>query len=360
MTASSAAPTNLAPELESLDRELLSLLERRATLVTETARLSPGSEPTVEQRQYRLAGILKVRAELATASLPEAAVASLFRDIDSACSALCAPKRIGFLGPAGTFSHMAARQAFGLGQSYLEFPNFPEIFTAVERGQLDYGVVPLENSTEGSITLTHDRFLTSSALIRSEIYLDVTLCLVGRERDLSRVTKVYSHPQPLGQARSWLGNHVPQAQLLSTSSTMVAARHAAEEPGSVAVASRLAAELLELEVLAESIQDLTSNVTRFVVLAPSDAAPTGRDKTSLVFSTRDERGALLRALSIFDQAGLNLSRIESRPGRDRPWEYVFFADVEGHRLEPAMATALEALRGVTQNVKVLGSYPRSR
>jgi chorismate mutase/prephenate dehydratase len=221
-------------------------------------------------------------------------------------------------------------------------------------------MVPFENSTEGGVTFTHDTFLTSDAKICGEFLFDVTVCLLGHPIELSKVERVYSHPQPIAQCRGWLGQHLPQAQIISMPSTTAAAQEAAKDPTSVALASHLAAELHGLDVLAESIQDLAVNVTRFVLLAKEDAPPTGRDRTSLVFSTPDERGALLTALRVFYAAGLNLSRIESRPGREKLWEYVFFTDIEGHRDDPAVAAAIEELRKVSRMVRVLGSYPQAR
>jgi chorismate mutase / prephenate dehydratase len=348
--------------LEQLDSQLLGLVLARAELATSIARQRkqlalPAYDP--EREEQALARVERLLVER-QGRLSRASIRTIFREIQSACAMLEIPLKVGYLGPPGTFSHIAARSAFGLGVSYVDFPSIPGIFTAVERSRIDYGVVPIENSTEGGVTFTLDSFLTSSAKICSEFLLDVTACLVGKTPDLGKLERIYSHPQPLGQCRAWLAQHVPQAQLVSMPSTITAAQEAANDESSAAVASHLAAELLGLDVLAEAIQDASVNVTRFVLLAQKDAPPSGNDRTSIVFSTADKKGALLTALSVFNRAGLNLSRIESRPGREKLWEYVFFTDVEGHRDEPALAKAIEELRCVSAMVRVLGSYPRAR
>jgi chorismate mutase/prephenate dehydratase len=233
------------------------------------------------------------------------------------------------------------------------------VFSAVERGEADYGVVPIENSIEGSVTYTHDCFLRSDLLICSEFVLDVRLCLVAQQTNISQIDHIYSHPQPLAQCRIWLSTHLPRAQAVACASTAAAAQMAVDDRNSAAVTSLLGAELHGLLVLVEGIEDIPGNATRFVTIATADAAPTGHDKTSVVFSTPDERGALLRILSIFDSEGLNLSRIESRPHRGRRWEYVFFTDIEAHRLDSAMQRALNRVQTQCQMVRILGSYPQA-
>lgn len=358
-------PSSLRPlltRIDQLDEQILNLLLERANVsrtVAEQRRnfAVPDYDPEREEQSLvRLEKLLSTK----NTRLERPQIRNVFREIQSACAVLSTPLRVGYLGPAGTFSHLAARSVFGLGPTYIDFSAIAPIFTAVERGQLDFGVVPFENSTEGGVTFTHDTFLTSDAKIRGEFLLDVTVCLVGHAIELSKVERVYSHPQPLAQCRGWLGQHLAHAQLVSMPSTTAAAQEAAKDPTGVALASHLAAELQGLEVLAESIQDLAINVTRFVLLAKEDAEPTGRDRTSLVFSTDDERGALLEALRVFYSAGLNLSRIESRPGREKLWEYVFFTDIEGHRKDPAVGRAIDELRKVSRMVRVLGSYPQAR
>jgi chorismate mutase/prephenate dehydratase len=349
-------------QLQAIDGKLLNLLLTRAEVATEVAKQRKalgleGYDPELEEQSLAL-----IEQQLAEQGgrLTRASIRTIFREILSACAVLETPLTVGYLGPPGTFSHIAARSAFGLGANYVDFPSIGGIFTAVDRQRVDYGVVPIENSTEGGVTFTLDSFLTSDAKICGEFLLDVTMCLIGKTSELGKLERIYSHPQPLGQCRAWLAQHTPQAQLISMPSTTAAAREAANDERSAAVGSHLAAELLGLEIIAESIQDMTVNVTRFVLLSNKEAEPTGRDRTSLVFSTPDEKGALLNALTIFSNAGLNLSRIESRPGREKLWEYVFFTDIEGHQQQPQVAAAIDELRKVSRMVRVLGSYPQAR
>jgi chorismate mutase/prephenate dehydratase len=267
--------------------------------------------------------------------------------------------KISYMGPTGTFSHVAARSAFP-GETHVEAPTIASVVDQVASKSADYGVVPIENSTEGSVTPTLDALLDGTVQIRSELVIDVALCLLARHADRTRFRRVASHPQPLAQCRHWLARELPLAEQWPTASTVVAAREALADDSVAAVAGKLAAELHGLEIVAENIQDRPENATRFVVVAATDAEePTGSDKTSLVFTTRHERGALRRALELFDDAGINLTRIESRPAIGRRWEYVFFTDFEGHRRDPNVATALERLRAVCGTVRVLGSYPRA-
>jgi chorismate mutase/prephenate dehydratase len=267
--------------------------------------------------------------------------------------------RVSYMGPAGTFSHVAARMAYP-GATHVESPTIASVVEAVASGSVDFGVVPIENSTEGSVTPTLDALLEGSVQIRGELVIDVALCLLARHAERARFRRVASNPQPLAQCRHWLARELPGAEPWPTISTVVAAREALADDSVAAVASKLAAELHGLVVVAENIQDRPENATRFVVVALSDAeVPSGSDKTSLVFTTRHERGALRRALEVFDDGGINLTRIESRPALGKRWEYVFFTDFEGHRRDPEVSAALERLRGVCGTVRVLGSYPRA-
>jgi chorismate mutase/prephenate dehydratase len=268
--------------------------------------------------------------------------------------------RVGFLGPFGTFSHEAARAHFGAGSEYIEQASIPAVFDAVTRGQAEWGVVPIENSIDGGVNFTQDTLLETSLSLCGEVMLDVEQCLLSNAPDPTRLERVYSHPQGLAQCRRWLTRHLPGAMAVPTASTAHAAHLVRDDPTSGAIASRLAAELASVKVVHFGIQDSKLNVTRFVVLGSMSPSPTNNDKTSLVFSTPDERGALVRALTIFDQAGINLCRIESRPRTGATWEYVFFVDLEGHRDDAPVRQALAALEVQSEMVKVFGSYPRAR
>lgn len=266
---------------------------------------------------------------------------------------------VAFMGPRGTFSDLAVQAAFP-NQPTFEVSTIPAVIDSVERHAAEYGVVPIENSTEGGVSATLAALLESSLLIRGELVLSVPLCLAARHFDKARIRRVASHPQPLGQCRHWLGRELPNAELVSMSSTTAAAREAARDDATAAVTSRLGAELFQLALIAENIEDHPDNATRFVIVGHADAPPSGYDKTSVVFSTAHERGALRRVLAVFDDEGINLTRIESRPAPGRRWEYVFFTDLEGHREDPPVQRALSRLALECGTVRVLGSYPRAR
>jgi chorismate mutase/prephenate dehydratase len=266
---------------------------------------------------------------------------------------------IAFFGQFGAWTHAAARSAFGASADYRENATISQVFEAVSSGAAGFGVVPIENSTEGGVNQTVDELLARELWIKGEVVLEIAQCLLGLAGDLSDIERVASHPQGLAQCRHWLAEHLPNAEQVASLSTTAAARAAASNPTLAAISSPLAAELNGLRVLVAGIQDHAENATRFVVIAKSDAARTGHDKTSLVFSTAHSRGALRQALAIFDQAGINLSRIESRPAPSRRWEYVFLTDLEGHREDEAVAGALAELARQCSMVRVLGSYPRA-
>lgn len=265
---------------------------------------------------------------------------------------------IAVFGQFGAWTHAAARAFFGPNAEYRETSTIAQVFEAVESGSASFGVVPIENSTEGGVNLTVDELLARELRIRGEVVLEIAQCLMGLASDLGSIERVASHPQGLAQCRRWLAEHLPNALQVAALSTTAAARDAASDPKLAAISSPLAAELNGLRVLVPGIQDYAENATRFVVIAKSDAPRTGHDKTSLVFSTAHSRGALRKALEIFDRAGLNLSRIESRPAPSRRWEYVFLTDLEGHREDEAVAAALVELEQLCSMVRVLGSYPR--
>jgi len=276
-----------------------------------------------------------------------------------ATSPLAPSGPIAFFGQFGAWTHAAARTAFGPALEYRENSTIIQVFDAVESGSASFGVVPIENSTEGGVNQTVDELLARRLWIAGEVVLEIAQCLLGRASSLAEIERVASHPQGLAQCRRWLSEHLPNAVQLAALSTTAAARDAASDPKLAAISSPLAAELNGLRVLVAGIQDRAENATRFVVIGPSDAPRTGHDKTSLVFSTTHSRGALRQVLEIFDRAGLNLSRIESRPAPGRRWEYVFLTDLEGHREDSAIASALAELERKCSTVRVLGSYPRA-
>jgi chorismate mutase/prephenate dehydratase len=363
---STDAPTGLAAlreQIDATDDRILELLEERARLVAravEHKRATGLALHDPEREQRVLARVERQARTRPDAVFPPSGVRPVFREILTACLSAHRPLTVAYLGPPGTHTHMAAQTAFGLGAEYVQSSTIPGVFDAVVRGSAEYGIAPFENSTEGGVTFTLDSLLDTELMIRGELVLDVTQCLLGQHDDLGRIERVYSHPQGLAQCREWLLHNLPHSQLVVSHSTTAAAREAVLDASAAAVASRLAADLEGLRVIREGIQDRADNTTRFVILAKTDAPPTGRDKTSLLFSTPDERGALKHVLEILYEEGLNLTRIESRPRRGaKLWEYVFFTDLEGHRSDPAVARALGRLAMHCAFVKVLGSYPRA-
>lgn len=348
---------DLRARIDEIDLKILSLLNRRARLAREIGEHKRRQNAAVyapAREKHIFARLLRANA----GPLRAEQVRSIFREIISACLALEQPLKIACLGPLGTFSHQAVVQQFGSQTSILPVPTIPEVFDEVEHQRADYGVVPVENSTEGVVAVTLDRLAESSLTIKAEIQLRIEHCLLSRVLRLEDVELVVGHPQALAQCRMWLRQHLPQVPQAEAASTAAAAQRAQHERGVAAVASKLAAALYDLHVLAENIQDLANNFTRFLVLGTDGfGRPSGDDKTSIVLSTRHEAGALYRVLQPFAEHGVSLCNIESRPLRNRPWEYLFFLDMVGHVEEPYVAKALKAVEQRSLFCKVLGSYP---
>jgi chorismate mutase/prephenate dehydratase len=351
---------DLRKRIDELDDGILKMLDERAHVMLDVAQAKrAASLPTYDPTRERL---ILDRLAARAGRFPAEAIRAVYREIMSACLALQEPLRVAYLGPEGTFSHAAARSIFGLAATYLEATTFEGVLDAVARRQAQDGVLPIENSTEGSVPSAIDALVANDLLIRAEFELEVSQCLLTRAPSLTSIARVYSHPQPLGQCRVWLAKNVGGAQLVQSPSTAAAVREALTDPQGAAVASRLASDLYGLPVMRERIQDQADNVTRFVIVSSADASRTGDDKTSVAFTLPDGtgRGALLRALTIFDEQEINLSRIESRPSREKPWDYVFFAELAGHRDDENVARAIGRLRERCPMVKHLGSYPRAK
>jgi chorismate mutase/prephenate dehydratase len=349
---------DLRKRIDAIDDGILALLEQRADIVSGIAQAkAQAGLPVYDPERERL--VLERLAQKGAGRFPRESIVAVYREVMSACLAIQSPIKVAFLGPEGTFTHIAARRLFGLAARYTEATTIEGVFDAVRRSVAEFGVVPIENSTEGSVTHAVDALLEGGLFIRRELVLEVAQCLLSRAAQLTQIERVYSHPQGLAQCRAWLAKHLASAQLVQTSSTSAAAREAASDPASAAIGSRLAGELFGVPVLRERIQDREENATRFVMLAREDAPRTGDDKTTVGFALHDEPGALRRALEIFDGAGVNLSRIESRPSQKKAWEYVFLVDLAGHRLDEHVTRALETLRARCSSFVMLGSYPRS-
>ncbi len=345
----------LRDRIDELDEQLLRLLLERARTAQEIGREKaedgrPAYSP--EREAQLLANLLSHDLS----PLDAGSVASVFREIISACRALQMPFKVAYLGPEHSFSHNAAQKQFGQNCELLAQVSVPDVFAAVERTDADFGVVPIQNSTEGVVGVTLDCFLDTSLRICAELYVPIHHYLLARcVQDQIRV--VYSHPQVLAQCRRWLRENLPEAEQVPTASTTVAAQAAATEDHVAAIASREAANAYDLEVLARNIEDMSDNRTRFFVVGNLDPAPTGRDKTSVLFTTPHRAGALHHALAAFAVHGINLTLIQSRPARGKLWEYVFFVDFEGHASDEAPTQAIAQLRDYSALLKILGSYP---
>jgi chorismate mutase/prephenate dehydratase len=348
----------LRRQIDRIDDQLLRLLNRRAELALAIAEQKARSNSGV-YAPGREKGVLARLARANRGPLPEPLVRAIFREIISASRSLEQRLRIAYLGPEATYAHIAARQQFGAAADYRPAGSVAEVFHEVENGRADLGVVPVENSTEGMVAHTLDLLADSPLGICAEISLPVRHNLLARpDRAIGDVTRVIAHPQALAQCRRWLVEHLPGVATEPEASNARAAERARDEPGVAAVAAAAAAEAYGLGVLAEAIQDEPANLTRFLVLSTHDAAqPSGDDKTSILFSVRDEIGILARMLRPFAAHRIDLIKIESRPLRGRPWEYVFFLDLKGHRRERRVQQALAEVERAALRLKVLGSYP---
>lgn len=346
--------------IDAIDDELLRLINERARAAREVARIK--REAGEDGDFYRPAREMEVLNRIRAANpgpLDDEDVIRLFRELMSACLALQRPLQVAFLGPEGTFTQEAALKHFGHGMRSLALVSVDAVFREVESGNADYGVVPVENSTEGVVTHTLDRFMVSPLQIVGEVELPIRHCLASMETDLDGIRQVFSHQQGLAQCRVWLDNNLPRAQRIPVSSTAEAARLAADAPHAAAVAGDAAVQHYGLSVLYSNIQDGVANTTRFLVLGSQSPPPTGQDKTSIVVSRADKPGGLATLLAPLARYGLNMSRIESRPSRQGMWQYVFFIDILGHVEDPTLRRALDEMQQLASLLKILGSYPRA-
>ncbi|MGD2083386.1 MAG: prephenate dehydratase [Chromatiales bacterium] len=346
--------------IDAVDDEMQRLINERASLAQEVAHIKLQEDPDTDfYRPEREAEILRRIKDQNPGPLDAEEMARLFREIMSACLALEQPLNIGFLGPEGTFTQAAALKHFGHSVHTQPFGAIPDVFREVESGHCEYGVVPVENSTEGVVSHTLDMFLSSPLCICGEVMLRVNHNLMAPGGDLGAVRTVYSHQQSFAQCRGWLDRHLPQAERVPVGSNAEAARRARGAAGAAAIAGETAAEIYGLSILVRNIEDEPGNTTRFLVVGKQRVAPSGCDKTSLLLAARNEAGSLYRLLSPLADHGISMTRIESRPSRRGIWEYVFFVDVEGHRDDAHVTRALDALRAEATVYKVLGSYPRA-
>ncbi len=350
--------SRLREGIDRADDEVLRLLSERARFAHRIGEIKQGNI----YRPEREAQVLRRLAAANSGPLPGAAVQRIFREVMSACLALEQPLRIAYFGPAGTFTESAAQKHFGSAPCFTPFASIDDVFRAVEAGNADYGVVPVENSSEGAVSRSLDLLLTSPLMICGEVMLRIHQNLLSRAGSVDSVKRLYSHAQSLAQCHEWLNRNLANLPRVPVASNAEAARMAAEDAESCAIAGEAAGVLYGLTRLASNIEDDPNNTTRFLVLAPHDAGPSGSDKTSFVCSAQNKPGAVHDLLTPLADHGVSMSKFESRPARGfggSRWEYVFFIDVEGHRHDVAVSAALDELRGRAGFVKELGSYPHA-
>jgi chorismate mutase / prephenate dehydratase len=347
---------SLRNKIDSIDSRILGLLNKRARIILDIGKLKKKARgsiyvPEREKDVYdRL--VARNKGPIANDSLK-----AIFREVMSSALKLEHPLKIAYLGPEFTFTHLASMKKFGSSVDYTGCETITDIFSEVEKGRADHGVVPIENSIDGAITHTLDMFIDSNLKVCSEVYLEIVHNLLSMESDKKKIKKIYSKAQVFGQCRLWLETNLPRVELVEVSSTAKAAEIAASQPGTACIASDLAAKKYGLKTLDRSIEDSVHNVTRFLVIGKAEARPTRKDKTSIMFSVKDRSGALHDMLLPFKRHGINMTKIESRPSKVRAWEYYFFVDLEGHYHVPKVAKALDELAKSSTYMKILGSYP---
>jgi chorismate mutase/prephenate dehydratase len=349
----------LRQAIDDIDDRILDLLNQRAAVVIEVGKAKAG-----QSKDFYVPSRERAIYERLTAAnpgpFPSEAIRKVFREIISASLSLEQPMKVAFLGPQGTFTHAAAMQQFGFSAQLVPQKSIPAVFDEVARGRAPYGVVPVENSTEGVVSHTLDMFMESELKINAEIMLGISHFLMSRSGRMTDIKKIVSHPQPLAQCRKWLEENLPDVPLVDVGSTALAAQMALEDDSFGAIAGEMAATLYGLQVVKERIEDNPNNFTRFLVIGKNTPERGGRDKTSLMFNIKDQPGILYRMLEPFSKREINLSKIESRPMKKKAWEYIFFLDIEGHIDDEPITAAVAELKDYCQFLKVLGSYPRAR
>ncbi len=342
----------MGDDVRDIDRAILDLISKRSGLFIErlgkeSRAWSPGDYELLRRFIHENNG----------GPLPDDSLERIFTEIQSAAVSAAVPVKVAYLGPRGTFSWIALREFFGDSVEADPVKTIPDVFRAVEKGESDFGVVPVENSTEGAVTYTLDELIDTDLFITAERYVRITYSLLTRAGDLASVKRVYSHPQPIGQCKGWIRQNIPGAEVREVSSTSHAAELAAAEHDAAAIGSGDAAQLYGLSVMASMIEDSRQNYTRFFVMGRRESGPTGKDKTSIVCAVKDRPGALLGLLKPLEDQGINMTKIESRPDKKKIWAYNFFIDFTGHGEDTGVAKALEGMKEHSMFIKILGSYP---
>jgi len=354
---------DLREQIDGLDQKILQLINQRASCALEVAEVkqaSAGDVPPVYYRPEREAQVLRNIAAMNPGPLSDEKVMAVYRQIMSACLALEEPLKVAFLGPEGTFTQLATLKHFGHAVSGVSMVTLDDVFREVASENCHYGVVPVENSTEGVISHTLDNFLTSSLRICGEVELRIHHHLmIAPGTDPDKIEKIYSHQQTLGQCRRWLDGHMPKVARIAASSNAEAARRARDEPNAAAIAGEIAADIYDLKILSKKIEDESDNTTRFIVIGREEVGISGKDKTSIMVSTHNQPGALYKLLEPFHRHNISLTSIETRPSRNGMWSYVFFIDFEGHILDEKVKAVLDEIDSDSLDVKWLGSFPRA-
>ncbi|RJQ23292.1 MAG: prephenate dehydratase [Nitrospiraceae bacterium] len=346
----------LRKKIDELDLRIVGLLNERAGVAIEIGKAKQNKNLNMHS-PAREKEILRRLAEINPGPFPDNALKLIYDEILSASLSLQQPLKVAYLGPSATFTHLAASRKFGSSTEYLPESTIRGVFEAVNREKAQYGVVPIENSTEGVVNSTLDMFIDSDLKIAFEIMLEVRHNLLSKTGNREDVKKIFSHPQARAQCREWLEKNFPGLPVIEESSTAAAAERVSKDPSAAAVASELAASVYNLEFIEKGIEDYKNNYTRFLVIAKESPPRTGRDKTSVMLSIKDRAGALYSILRPFEKHKINLSKIESRPSRRKAWEYIFFIDMEGHIEDKGVRKAVNDLKKECLFLKVLGSYP---
>ncbi len=359
--ADDAILSGLRDKIDSLDVEIQRLISERARCARKIGTLKGLSNAAEFYRPEREAAVLRGVLERNEGPLRNEEMLRLFRELMSACLAQEEPLKVAFLGPEGTFTQSAVFKQFGHSVRSLAVPTIDEVFHEVESGIADFGVTPVENSTEGTVNHTLDMFLVSPLKICGEVELRIHQHLMGKMKDLTQIRRICAHSQSLAQCRGWLSQYLPDVEKLPVSSNAEAARRARDEEGTAALAGDAAAELYELSILFNNVEDQGDNTTRFLVIGRKQFPPSGDDKTSLLLSAESAKGpgVLMHLLEPLARNGITMTRIESRPSRKRKWDYVFFVDIDGHADDPAVASALAEVDAEADLFRVLGAYPKT-
>ena len=346
----------LRDQIDGIDAQILGLLNRRAEIAQEVGRIKNRTNAPI-YRPNREAQVLRGIAERNPGPLNDKDLQTIYREIMSACRALERRNIIAFLGPAGTFSEQAVYDCFGSAVETLSCSTIDEVFAAVEASDAEFGVVPIENSTEGAINRTYDLFVRSPLTISNEVSIPIRHNLMTASGNMHGIKQISAHAQALAQCQGWLNTHFPDIPKRAVSSNAEAARIAKDDPTVAAIAGEIASKCYELQIVNACIQDEPQNRTRFAVIGRKDTEPTGKDQTSLLVSVKNEAGSVYKMLEPFDRYGVSMTRLESRPTKGGDWEYYFFVDLVGHIKEERVAKALEELKDRVSYFKVLGSYP---